>query len=69
MYFYFRQNVVNLKPIGWISTDFPEKKSIPRQSAINLRSIGKIIFDKTVLTNPNHALEGVEKFSHFWYDF
>lgn len=57
---------VSLRPIGVISTCFPEKKGTPRQPGICVNSQGKLTLFNTVFTNPEHALEGLEGFSHMW---
>lgn len=57
---------VSLRPIGVISTWFPEKKGVPRQPGICVNSQGKLALFNSVFTNPEHALEGLEGFSHMW---
>lgn len=54
------------RPIGIISTWFPNKKGTPRQPAVCLRAPGKVTLFKSVFTNPGHALQGLEEFSHMW---
>lgn len=55
--------------IGIIHTDFPEKKCTPRQPGICANVTAKIILDNSVFTNPEHALQGLEEFSHMWVLF
>lgn len=56
---------ITFKPIGYIKTIFDEKKGIPRQSALSsLKS--KIELNSSIFTNPEHALEALEDFSHIW---
>jgi hypothetical protein len=57
---------VSLRPIGVISTWFPEKKGVPRQPGICVNSQGRLALFNSVFTNPEHALEGLEGFSHMW---
>lgn len=58
-----------LKPIGVISTWFPNKRGTPRQTGICEKALGKIELFNSVFTNPEHALEGLNEFSHMWYVF
>jgi len=57
---------VSLRPIGVISTWFPEKKGTPRQAGVCVNTQGKLALFNSVFTNPEHALEGLEGFSHMW---
>ncbi|RZF46878.1 hypothetical protein LSTR_LSTR008259 [Laodelphax striatellus] len=57
---------VELQPIGVISSDFSQKRSVPRQSVICVQMQGKVTINNTVFTNPEHSLEGLEGFSHMW---
>lgn len=54
------------KPIGIIRTVFPEKRAVPRQAAVGSQLLGCIELASTVFTNPEHALEGLDEFSHIW---
>lgn len=54
------------KPIGIIRTVFPEKRAVPRQAAVGSQLLGCIELAPTVFTNPEHALDGLEEFSHIW---
>lgn len=54
------------KPIGIIRSVFPEKRAVPRQAAVGSQLIGCIELAPTVFTNPEHALEGLDEFSHIW---
>ncbi|KAH0539464.1 tRNA (adenine(37)-N6)-methyltransferase [Cotesia glomerata] len=60
---------LNLEPIGVINTGFPSKRGTPRQPGIGKESRGKITLFNTVFTNPEHALNGLEDFSHMWILF
>ena len=55
---------MNLTPIAYIRTDFPEKFGIPRQSGLAGTLRGKIVFEREY-RNPD-ALRGLEGFSHIW---
>nr|CAD7452575.1 unnamed protein product [Timema tahoe] len=57
------------RPIGLVSTWFPEKRATPRQPGICASSQGKLTLYNSVFTNPEHALEGLECFSHMWILF
>ncbi|KAI5702833.1 hypothetical protein M8J75_004650 [Diaphorina citri] len=57
------------KCIGTISTRFKAKRGIPRQATICLEKKGKITLAKSVFTNPEHSLEGLQDFSHMWIIF
>lgn len=56
-----------LQPIGLISSSFEEKRGTPRQPGICLSSHAKFTLFNSIFTNPNHALEGLEHYSHMWY--
>ncbi|XP_008544331.1 tRNA (adenine(37)-N6)-methyltransferase [Microplitis demolitor] len=58
-----------LEPIGIINTGFPSKRGTPRQPGIGKESRGKITLFNTVFTNPEHALNGLEDYSHMWILF
>lgn len=55
--------------IGTIRTNFPEKRCTPRQPGICANATAKITLDSTIFTNPEHALQGLEEFSHMWILF
>lgn len=52
--------------IGVISTQFPEKRGTPRQPGICSSAIAKVTLNNEVFTNPEHALEGLQEYSHMW---
>ncbi|XP_015126561.1 tRNA (adenine(37)-N6)-methyltransferase [Diachasma alloeum] len=60
---------VSMTPIGVINTGFPNKRATPRQSGIGRDMCGKITLFNTVFTNPEHALNGLQEFSHMWILF
>lgn len=52
--------------IGVISTQFPEKRGTPRQPGICSSTIAKVTLNNRVFTNPEHAVEGLQEYSHMW---
>jgi tRNA-Thr(GGU) m(6)t(6)A37 methyltransferase TsaA len=60
---------VLIKHIGIISTKFPEKRGTPRQPAICPNAVAKLSLTYNVFTNPHHALQGLQEFSHMWILF
>ncbi|XP_011172442.1 uncharacterized protein LOC105204879 [Solenopsis invicta] len=63
------QDSLKLRPIGIISTCFPNKKATPRQPGICKKVPGKLTLYNSVFTNPDHALQGLQDFSHMWILF
>ncbi|XP_032521871.2 uncharacterized protein LOC116773510 isoform X1 [Danaus plexippus] len=57
---------IKYKPIGYIETSFNNKRGVPRQTSVMTNSVGVITIDTNVFTNPEHALSGLEEFSHIW---
>jgi tRNA-Thr(GGU) m(6)t(6)A37 methyltransferase TsaA len=55
---------MEIRPIAYIHTDFPEKFGVPRQSGLAKALKGRIVFEKEY-RNPD-ALRGLEGFSHIW---
>ncbi|CAG9834267.1 unnamed protein product [Diabrotica balteata] len=55
--------------IGKISTKFPEKRGTPRQPGICKDMTAKLVLDNNVFTNPEHALDGLQEYSHMWILF
>ena len=55
---------MEIKPIAFIKTEFPEKFGVPRQSGLARNLKGRIIFEPEY-RNPD-ALRGLEGFSHIW---
>ncbi|OAD58195.1 Nef-associated protein 1 [Eufriesea mexicana] len=62
-------DTIKLKPIGIISTWFPSKRGTPRQTGICGKVPGKLLLYNSIFTNPDHALEGLQDFSHMWVLF
>ncbi|RLU16554.1 hypothetical protein DMN91_010622 [Ooceraea biroi] len=63
------QDILKLKPIGIISTWFPNKRATPRQPGICGKVPGKLTLYNSIFTNPDHALQGLQDFSHMWILF
>ena len=55
---------MNIDPIAYIRTEFPEKFGIPRQSGLADKLQARIIFEPEY-RNPD-AVRGLEGFSHIW---
>ncbi len=55
---------MEIKPVAYIRTEFPEKFGVPRQSGLAKGLRGVVIFEKE-FRNPK-ALRGLEGFSHLW---
>jgi tRNA-Thr(GGU) m(6)t(6)A37 methyltransferase TsaA len=55
---------MEIRPIAYIHTDFPEKFGVPRQSGLAKALKGRIVFEEEY-RNPD-ALRGLEGFSHIW---
>ncbi len=55
---------MEIRPIAYIQTDFPEKFGVPRQSGLAKHLRGKIIFEKEYRNAD--ALRGLYGFSHIW---
>lgn len=55
---------MEITPIAYIKTDFPQKFALPRQSMLIPELTGKIIFEEEY-RNPD-ALRGLDGFSHLW---
>ncbi|XP_072946530.1 tRNA (adenine(37)-N6)-methyltransferase isoform X2 [Epargyreus clarus] len=57
---------IPFRPIGYIHTIFENKRGVPRQPSLLTKSTGTVVIDSNVFSNPAHALEGLEEFSHMW---
>ncbi|MBE6230851.1 MAG: tRNA (N6-threonylcarbamoyladenosine(37)-N6)-methyltransferase TrmO [Bacteroidales bacterium] len=55
---------MEIRPIAYIRTQFPEKFGIPRQSGLAASLRGTIVFEPE-FRNPD-ALRGLEGFTHMW---
>ncbi len=58
---------MEIKPIGYIRTDFKDKFGIPRQSGRVAELKGRIVFQQEFRNF--EALRGIEDFSHLWLIF
>jgi tRNA (adenine37-N6)-methyltransferase len=58
--------LVHFKPIGHIRSVFNEKRGVPRQPQLGTQLLGCIQLNPDLFTNPEHALQGLEDFSHIW---
>lgn len=58
-----------LIPIGHIKTCFKTKNGTPRQPTVSASTRGYLKIEKSMFTNPDHSLEGLEEFSHVWLLF
>ena len=57
---------LEMKPIGFIESCFKEKNGIPRQPSVCPAAKATLCVNIEGFTNPEHCLEGLEKFSHIW---
>lgn len=55
---------MEIRPIAYIRTEFPEKFGVPRQSGLAKTLRGRIVFEPEY-RNPD-ALRGLEGFTHIW---
>ena len=55
---------MEISPIAYIKTDFPEKFGVPRQSGRVDSLIGEIVFSPEY--SMPEAFRGIEEFSHLW---
>ncbi|KPJ14870.1 Nef-associated protein 1 [Papilio machaon] len=62
-------NIISFTPIGYIETPFENKRGVPRQPSVLSSAKGVINIDTKVFTNPEHAISGLEEFSHIWIIF
>lgn len=58
---------MNISPIAYIKTDFPDKFGVPRQSGRVASLVSEIVF-LPEFSMPE-AFRGIEKFSHLWLVF
>ena len=55
---------LQMKPIAYMHSDFPEKFGIPRQSGLVPELTGQIVFEPEY--RDVNALKGLEEYSHIW---
>ncbi|XP_061586597.1 tRNA (adenine(37)-N6)-methyltransferase [Cololabis saira] len=63
------QGNVQTVPIGFISSCFAVKNGTPRQPTICGPSRAELRVQQSVFNNPDHALVGLEQYSHVWIIF
>ncbi|XP_051017698.1 tRNA (adenine(37)-N6)-methyltransferase [Acomys russatus] len=57
------------EPIGYLESCFSAKIGTPRQPSICGHSRARLKIRKSIFNNPEHALMGLEQFSHVWILF
>uniref|UniRef100_A0A8C4GPG1 tRNA methyltransferase O n=1 Tax=Dicentrarchus labrax TaxID=13489 RepID=A0A8C4GPG1_DICLA len=63
------QGNIQTVPIGYISSCFSVKNGTPRQPTICGPSRAELRIRQSVFNNPEHALVGLEQYSHVWIIF
>ncbi|XP_077574191.1 tRNA (adenine(37)-N6)-methyltransferase isoform X2 [Stigmatopora nigra] len=63
------QGKIQTLPIGHIRSCFSEKNGTPRQPTVCGPSRAELQLELSVFNNPEHALIGLEQFSHIWVIF
>ncbi|XP_034544665.1 tRNA (adenine(37)-N6)-methyltransferase [Notolabrus celidotus] len=63
------QGNIQTVPIGYISSCFSVKNGTPRQPTICGPSRAELQIQQSVFNNPEHALVGLEQYSHVWIIF
>ncbi|XP_040043659.2 tRNA (adenine(37)-N6)-methyltransferase [Gasterosteus aculeatus] len=56
-------------PIGYVTSCFSVKNGTPRQPTICVPSRAELRIHQSVFNNPDHALVGLEQYSHVWIIF
>ncbi|KAG7333639.1 hypothetical protein KOW79_002046 [Hemibagrus wyckioides] len=56
-------------PIGYITSCFTQKNGTPRQPAVCGSSRARLQIRSSVFNNPEHALTGLQHYSHVWLIF
>ncbi|XP_037546271.1 tRNA (adenine(37)-N6)-methyltransferase [Nematolebias whitei] len=60
------QGVIQTTPIGYITSCFSMKNGTPRQPTICSPSRAQLRIQQSVFNNAEHALLGLEPYSHVW---
>ncbi|XP_026878559.2 tRNA (adenine(37)-N6)-methyltransferase isoform X1 [Electrophorus electricus] len=60
---------VQTVPVGYISSCFANKSGTPRQPGICTSSRASLQLRASVFNNPEHALAGLDQYSHVWLIF
>ncbi|KAI1887476.1 hypothetical protein AGOR_G00190710 [Albula goreensis] len=63
------QGNIQTVPIGYISSCFPAKNGTPRQPTVCGQSRATLKIEQAVFNNPQHALIGLDHYSHVWVIF
>lgn len=63
------QGIIQTIPIGYLKSCFSTKNGTPRQPTICSLSRAELHIQRSVFNNPEHALVGLEQFSHVWIIF
>ncbi|XP_072241057.1 tRNA (adenine(37)-N6)-methyltransferase [Leuresthes tenuis] len=63
------QGNIQTVPIGYISSCFSMKNGTPRQPTVCGPSRAQLRLRQSVFNNPEHALEGLQQYSHVWIIF
>ena len=58
------ENLIVMRPIGHIRTDFATKFGVPRQSGLVPSLTGRVVFAPEFRSR--EAVRGLEEFSHIW---
>ncbi|XP_033634049.1 tRNA (adenine(37)-N6)-methyltransferase-like isoform X2 [Asterias rubens] len=58
-----------ITPIGYIKSCFKSKNGTPRQPSVCTFSRAKLTILKAAFPNPQHSIQGLDKFSHVWILF
>lgn len=63
------QGIIQTVPIGYLNSCFSAKNGTPRQPTICGPSRAELRIQQSVFNNPEHALVGLEQYSHVWIIF
>lgn len=63
------QGTIQTVPIGFLKSCFSAKNGTPRQPTICGSSRAELCIQQSVFNNPEHALVGLEQYSHVWVIF
>ncbi|XP_015248764.1 PREDICTED: nef-associated protein 1 [Cyprinodon variegatus] len=63
------QGMIRTVPIGYITSCFSAKNGTPRQPTICGASRAQLRIQQSVFNNPQHALAGLQQYSHVWIIF
>ena len=61
--------VLDIRPIGFIESPFETKNGTPRQPQLVSSATCRLKFSHERLAHPEHALEGIDAYSHVWVLF